>query len=215
MPHLGDDAPLWPLIGCRRGPLRDALPVQVLCPALRREPKIEEMEEDYQPRRSLDIADRCLLMAESQRLADMKAVLECASYELSISDPAARRSFVNWVETGRYRNKECLHKSLIVEDEPVTYTEMIAIIAWELAENQAIMPLLEMRSWDEFVNMLETACIYESEVGQVRVVGPFAATLTDFLFFLFDFPDITRDAIHGLSATLPRSSTPVLGWSPC
>lgn len=168
MPHLGDDAPLWPLIGCRRGPLRDALPVQVLCPALRREPKMEEMEEEYRPRRSLDIADRCLLVAESQRLADMKAVLECASYKLSISDPTARHSFVTWVEAGRYRNEECLHKPLIVEDEPVTYTEMIATIAWELAENQATLPLLEIRSWDEFMNMLETACIYESEVGQVR-----------------------------------------------
>jgi hypothetical protein len=129
-----------------------------------------EMEDDYRPRRSLDFADRCLLSAESQRLADMKAVLEGASYKLSISDPSARRSFVSFVETGRYRNQESLHKTLILEDEPMTYMEMIATIAWELAENHTVLPLLEMKSWEEFMNMLETACIYESEVGQTSLV---------------------------------------------
>lgn len=130
-----------------------------------REPKVEE--DGYRPRRSLDIADRCLLTAESQRLADMKAVLECASYKLSISDASARRSFVGWVEAGRYRNDKSLQKSLIVEEESVTYTEMISTIAWELAENHGVLSLLEIRSWDEFINLLETASIYESEVGQV------------------------------------------------
>lgn len=169
MPHLGDDAPLWPLIGCRRGPLRDALPVQVLCPALLRDSKMDMSDEDgdYRPRRSLDFADRCLLSAEGQRLADMKAVLEGASYKLSISDTASRRSFVSFVENGRYRNHESLHKTLILEEKPVTYAEMIATIGWELAENHSVLSLLEMKSWEEFMKMLETACIYESEVGQV------------------------------------------------
>jgi len=124
-------------------------------------------DDDYRPRHSLDFADRCLLSAEGQRLADMKAILEGASYKLSISDPASRRCFVSFVETGRYRNQQSLHKTLILEDEPLTYTEMIATIGWELAENHTVLPLLEMRSWDEFMKMLETACIYESEVGQV------------------------------------------------
>jgi len=100
----------------------------------------------------------------------MKAVFEGASHKLSISDPSARRSFVSFVETGRYRNQESLHKTLILEDEPMTYMEMIATIGWELAENHTVLPLLEMKSWEEFMNMLETACVYESEVGQVSTV---------------------------------------------
>ena len=169
MPHLGDDAPLWPFIGCLRGHLRDALPVQVLCPASLRQPKPESPDMDeYRPRRSLDIADRCLLSAESQRLADMKAVLECASYKISIPDPVLRHAFVTFVESGRYRNEECLCKSLTLDNETVTYTELIATIAWELAESQAALAMLEIKSWDGVISMLETACVYESEVGQVR-----------------------------------------------
>jgi hypothetical protein len=165
-----------------------------------REAKMEtpETEGDYRPRRSLDYADRCLLSAEGQRSADMKAVLEGASYKLSISDTASRRSFVSFVETGRYRNLESLHKTLILEDEPLTYTEMIATIGWELAENHTVLPLLEMKSWEEFMNMLETACIYESEVGQVSSVPlprrrPRAYHSADFAGYDFD----------GLSPTLP------------
>ncbi|KAK1829411.1 Fez family zinc finger protein 2 [Podospora conica] len=170
MQHLGEDAPLWPLIGCRRGPLRDALALQVLCPGAMREPKLEPMDDDYRPRRSLDLADRCLLSAEGQRLSDIKAVLECASYKISISDPTTKQAFVSFVETGRYRTQESLHKSLSLGDETVTYTELIATIAWELAENQALVGLLEMTSWESFTGMLETACIYESEVGQTSLV---------------------------------------------
>lgn len=162
MQHLGEDAPLWPLIGCRRGSLRDALALQVLCPGAVRELKMEPMDH----RRSLDLADRCLMAAEGQRLADIKAVLEC-SYKLSISDPTTKQAFVSFVETGRYRTQESLHKSLSLGDETVTYTELIATIAWELAENQALVGLLEMRSWESFMGMLETACIYEAEVGKV------------------------------------------------
>ncbi|KAK5656447.1 hypothetical protein OQA88_4829 [Cercophora sp. LCS_1] len=172
MPHLGDDAPLWPLIGCRRGPLRDALPVQILCPAVLRDPRTDadSMKDDFRPRHSLDIADQCLLSAESQRRADMKAVLECASDKLSISDPITRKSFVSFVETGRYRNTESLQKSLVLEEESVVYSELIAAIGWELAENSGVLQVLEIKSWEEFMNMLEIACIYESEVGQTSLV---------------------------------------------
>ncbi|KAK3363167.1 hypothetical protein B0T25DRAFT_32047 [Lasiosphaeria hispida] len=172
MPYLGEDAPLWPLIGCRRGPLRNALPSQVLCPGFRPTSRIQAsaIADTCQPRRSLDIADRVLLSAESQRLADMKAVLERASYKLSITDPAMKQCFVSFIETGRYRNQECLHQNLTLEDESVSYTELIATIAWELSENQALLPLLEIRSWDGFMAMLETACIYESEVGHTSLV---------------------------------------------
>ncbi|KAK0730161.1 hypothetical protein B0H67DRAFT_474660 [Lasiosphaeris hirsuta] len=172
MPYLGEDAPLWPLIGCRRGPLRNALPSQVLCPGFRHTSRIQALATDdaCQPRRSLDVADRVLLSAESQRLADMKAVLERASYKLSIADPAMKQCFVSFIETGRYRNQECLHRGLTLEDETVSYTELIATIAWELSENQALLPLLEIRSWDGFMAMLETACIYESEIGHTSLV---------------------------------------------
>jgi len=97
----------------------------------------------------------------------MKAVLEGAAYKLSIADKTTKKSFTSFVETGRYRNEECLHKALVLEDEPVTYTEMIATIGWELAENHTVLSVLEMKSWDDFMNMLETACIYESGFGQV------------------------------------------------
>ena len=208
MQHLGEDAPLWPLIGCRRGPLRDALALQVLCPGALRESKMEPMDDDYRPRRSLDLADRCLLSAEGQRLADIKAVLECATYKLSLSDPSTKQAFVSFVETGRYRTQESLHKSLTLGDETVTYTELIATIAWELAENQALVGLLEMRSWDSFMGMLETACIYESEVGQVCLFMAVALHLAHTLL------DITRHVIHGLLATLPRSIATPLRRSP-
>lgn len=100
----------------------------------------------------------------------MKAVLEGASYKLSITDTSLRQSFVSFVETGHYRNQESLHKTLILEDEPLTYTEMIATIGWELAENHGVLALLEIKSWEEFMEMLETACVYESEVGQTSLV---------------------------------------------
>jgi hypothetical protein len=116
----------------------------------------------------VDTADRCLLAAEDQRLADMKAVLEGASYKLSITDPALNNSFSLFIETGRYRDRECLKRSFPFEGKSATYTELIAMIAWELAENPALLSLLEIRSWDSVMNMLETACVYESEVGQVN-----------------------------------------------
>ncbi|KXX75836.1 Fez family zinc finger protein 2 [Madurella mycetomatis] len=169
---LGEDAPLWPLIGCRRGPLRDSIPVQLLCPQ-------SQPPQNLGPGtalalaqrcRSAGVADRCLLSAESQRLADMKTVLEGSSYKLSITDETLRDSFSAFIEAGRYRDRDSLHTSYALDGETVTYTELIAIIAWELAENQALLPLLEIRSWENFMGMLETACIYESEVGQTSLV---------------------------------------------
>lgn len=97
----------------------------------------------------------------------MKAVLEGSTYKLSITDETLKDSFSAFIEAGRYRDRESLHTHYAFEGGTVTYTELIAIIAWELAENQALLPLLEIRSWDSFMRMLETACIYESEVGQV------------------------------------------------
>jgi hypothetical protein len=125
------------------------------------------MQDGAKPRRSLDIADRWLLAAESQRLADMKAVFEGSSHKLSIVDTLMADSFVSFIEAGRYRNQNCLHKSRIYHDKTFTYAELIATIAWELAENQAVLGLLEIKSWGGFMEMLETASIYESEVGEV------------------------------------------------
>ncbi|KAK0628348.1 hypothetical protein B0T17DRAFT_522502 [Bombardia bombarda] len=170
-PYFGDDAPLWPLIGCRRGALRDSMPEQLLCPASRRPPlDTPETQDNYQPRRSLDIADRHVLAAESQRLSDMKSVLEHAFYKLSITDPNMKNCFMSFIEAGRYRDRDCLHKSYSCHDNTFTYSELIAVIAWELAENQALLPLLEIKSWQAFMEMLETACIYESEVSQTSLV---------------------------------------------
>ncbi|KAL2160967.1 hypothetical protein VTH06DRAFT_8679 [Thermothelomyces fergusii] len=171
MPHLGEDAPLWPLIGCRRGPLRNSMPPQLLCP----EPgKPERRGALGLPRRcrSVGIAEQCLLSAESQRLADMKAVLEGAGHKLSITDPASQAQFISFIEAGRYRDCTSLQRSHSSSGSgsSVSYTELIAIIAWELAENPALLPALEIKSWESFMNMLETACIYEAEVGQTSLV---------------------------------------------
>ncbi|KAK4099402.1 hypothetical protein N658DRAFT_498319 [Parathielavia hyrcaniae] len=168
MPHFSEDAPLWPLIGCRRGPLRDAAPPQLLCPDPK--PPRHGGLETARWCRSADVAERCLLMAESQRIADMKAVLEGASYKPSISDPTLNACFCSFVEAGQYRDRVSLQRNYLYGMSTVTYTELIAVIAWELAENQALMPSLEVRSWDNFMRMLETAAIYESEVGQTSLV---------------------------------------------
>ncbi|KAK3298726.1 uncharacterized protein B0H64DRAFT_318014 [Chaetomium fimeti] len=169
MPHLGEDAPLWPLIGCRRGPLRDSAPPQLLCP----EPKpLQHCDTSSLARRcrSVDVAERCLLSAESQRLADMKTVLEGSEYKLSITDPAFQASFTSFIEAGRYRDRGSLQRSYSAGGSQVTYTELIAVIAWELAENQSLLPSLEIKSWESFMNMLETAGLYEAEVGRTSLV---------------------------------------------
>ncbi|KAL2024247.1 hypothetical protein VTK56DRAFT_9403 [Thermocarpiscus australiensis] len=172
MPHLGEEAPLWPLIGCRRGPLRDSVPPQLLCPGSQRTQNHGPGEALALARRccSMDLSDRCLLSAESQRLADMKAVFEGASFKLSITDPILKDCFFSFIKAGRYRDRESLHTNHSFNGKMITYTELIAIIAWELAENQALLPLLEIKSWESFMSMLETACIYEAEVGQTSLV---------------------------------------------
>jgi hypothetical protein len=97
----------------------------------------------------------------------MKAVLEGAGYKLSITDPTFQACFSSFIEAGRYRDRSSLQRSYSSGGSSATYTELIAIIAWELAENQGLLPVLEIKSWESFMNMLETACIYEAEVGQV------------------------------------------------
>ncbi|KAK4244262.1 hypothetical protein C7999DRAFT_17459 [Corynascus novoguineensis] len=169
MPHLGEDAPLWPLIGCRRGPLRNSMQHQLLCP----EPKPQNQRggSSHSRRcRSVDIAERCLLSAESQRLADMKAVLEGVGHKLSITDPASQARFSSFIEAGRYRDRTSLQRSYSSGASSVSYTELIATIAWEISENQSLLPALEIKSWESFMNMLETACIYEAEVGHTSLV---------------------------------------------
>jgi hypothetical protein len=102
----------------------------------------------------------------------MKAVLgvEGASYKLSILDPTLNACFSSFIEAGRYRDRASLQRSYSSDHMTVTYAELIAVIAWELAENQALLPALEIRSWDTFMRMVETAAIYESEVGGTSLV---------------------------------------------
>lgn len=172
VPQSGEDTPLWPVLGCRRGPLREAMPLQLLCPASRNETATNATDstESIRSRHSLDMVDNCLLSAESQRLADMKAALECASYKLSIADKDMSNSFVTFIESGQYRNRESLHETYSHYGTTVTFADLIPSIAWELAENQGLMSLLEIRSWNGFMNMLQTACIYEAEVGRTPLV---------------------------------------------
>ncbi|KAL1835958.1 hypothetical protein VTJ49DRAFT_5762 [Mycothermus thermophilus] len=167
IPHPGEDAPVWPLIGCRRGPLRGEIPPQILCPA---DPKLSSANRAAASSalgrrgRSVGVAERWLLSAESQRLADMKAVLE--GDELSITDPALCASFKAFIEAGRYRDSTSLQKGHNIGGSTFTYADLIVTVAWELAENHSLLAALEIRSWETFVNMLETAGVYESEVGQ-------------------------------------------------
>jgi hypothetical protein len=154
------------------------------------------------------VAERWLLSAESQRLADMKAVLE--GDELSITDPALCASFKSFVEAGRYRDSNSLQRSHNIGGSPFTYAELIATIAWELAENHSLLPLLEIKSWDTFMNMLETAGIYEAEVGQVCGILflESAGTMLTLLCL-----DIVGHCIHDLPPALPRSLASPFGQS--
>jgi len=127
----------------------------------------------------------------------MKAVLEGAGYKLSITDPAFQASFTSFIEAGRYRDRGSLQTSHSIGGSPVTYTELIAIIAWELAENQPLLPALEIKSWESFMNMLETACLFEAEVGKVRRALQSRDFITD------SSPDITGDPFLGVSQALP------------
>jgi hypothetical protein len=138
----------------------------------------------------------------------MKAVLEGASYKLSISDPTLNACFSSFIEAGRYRDRVSLQRSYSSEHMTVTYTELIAVIAWELAENQALLPALEIRSWDSFMRMLETAAIYESEVGGVSDGSCSKFEITN------NATDITGDSFHDLSQTLSRSTAAQLSKPP-
>lgn len=113
------------------------------------------------------IYEQCLLAAESQRFADMKAVLEGAADKISIPEDEIKYDFVSFVEEGRYRNQDCLSRRFTYNETSLSYSDLIATIAWELAENRSALPLLEIKSWRSLMTMLETACIYEAEVGQV------------------------------------------------
>ncbi|SPQ19217.1 143b7d88-b383-4f81-9582-5c0a231d0648 [Thermothielavioides terrestris] len=112
---------------------------------------------------------RCKVLRR-KRLADMKAVFEGASHKLSITDHSLHNSFCAFIETGRYRDRDSLQRSYSSGGKAFTYTELIAVIAWELAENQGLLSLLEIKSWESFMRMLEAACVYESEVGQTSLV---------------------------------------------
>lgn len=98
----------------------------------------------------------------------MKAVLEGASDKISISEDDIKHDFVSFVEEGRYRNRECLSsRKFTYQETSLSYSDLIATIAWELAENKSVLPVLEIKSWKTPMTMLETASIYEAEVGQV------------------------------------------------
>ncbi|KAM7213541.1 Fez family zinc finger protein 2 [Rhypophila decipiens] len=172
-PSVGEDAPLWPIIGCRRGQLGDAVAEQILCPKARNPRRSHDVERcgSFRSQRSMDsVYERCLLGAESQRFADMKAVLEGASDKISIAEGGIKRDFVSFVELGRYRNQDCLSRRFTYQETSLSYSDLIATIAWELAENETALPLLEIKSWKALMTMLETACIYEAEVGQTELV---------------------------------------------
>jgi hypothetical protein len=142
----------------------------------------------------------------------MKAVLEGAGYKLSITDPAFQASFTSFIEAGRYRDRGSLQKSYSIGGSPVTYTELIAIIAWELAENQPLLPALEIKSWESFMNMLETACLFEAEVGKVsKGVLCNQGIVQSRDYSTDNSPDIVGDPFPGVSQALPRGTAVAFG----
>lgn len=188
-PDLREDAPPWPLIGCRRGSLRDAMPPQVLCTrsrallpdgSTRRLSAVLESEQvqvqvqvlDSLPGTPVpgqpDVVSQCFHEAEAQCLFDNKLVLENPSTYLRAHGKSdAAQHYSQAIRNGRYRANESLNATCQVHDRTTTYSELIARIAWDLADNGESLCVLEIESVESFMQLLETACVYEVEVGKV------------------------------------------------
>ncbi len=115
-----------------------------------------------------DIVAQCFREAEMQRLSDNKLVLENASlYLRSRGNSAAAKHFSHTILNGRYRANNSLGEACRVQDTVFTYSELITDIAWELTDNCDSLAALEVESVDSFMLLLETASMYEAEIGKV------------------------------------------------
>ncbi|OAA57505.1 c2h2 finger domain containing protein [Niveomyces insectorum RCEF 264] len=185
-PDLREDAPPWPLIGCRRGNLRDAMPPQALCPksrtllasCFRKLPAVLAAENVVDnltggpPPAQPDIVSQCFREAEALCLSDNKLVLDNPSlYLRARGNSVAAQHFSQAIRNGRYRANESLNTTCHVHEKSSTYSDLISSIAWDLADNSDCLGVLEIESIEGFMLLLETACLYEVEVGKSPMVA--------------------------------------------
>ncbi|KAL1890239.1 hypothetical protein Sste5346_008393 [Sporothrix stenoceras] len=185
-PDLREDAPPWPLIGCRRGNLREAMPPQVLCtksrallascahkmPAILAAENVVDNLTGGPPPAQPDVVSHCFREAEMQCLSDNKLVLDNPALFLRTHDHSvAAHHFSQSIRNGRYRANESLNVTCQVHETSSTYSDLISSIAWELADNSDSLNVLEIESVESFMMLLETACLYEVEVGKSPMVS--------------------------------------------
>lgn len=185
-PDLREDAPPWPLIGCRRGNLREAMPPQVLCtksrallascshkmPAILAAENVVDNLTGGPPPAQPDVVSHCFREAEMQCLSDNKLVLDNPALFLRTHDHSvAAHHFSQSIRNGRYRANESLNVTCQVHETSSTYSDLISSIAWELADNSECLNVLEIESVESFMMLLETACLYEVEVGKSPMVS--------------------------------------------
>ncbi len=181
-PDLRQDAPPWPLIGCRRGNLRDAMPPQVLCtksrallsacsrklPAILAAENVVDNLTGGPPPAQPDVVSQCFREAEMQCLSDNKLVLDNPALFLRThSQSVAAHHYSQAIRNGRYRANDSLNVACQVHERSSTYSDLTSSIAWELADNSECLNVLEIESVESFMMLLETSCLYEVEVGKV------------------------------------------------
>ncbi|CAK7272065.1 hypothetical protein SEPCBS57363_004942 [Sporothrix epigloea] len=185
-PELREDAPPWPLIGCRRGNLRDAMPPEALCtksrallasclqkmPAILAAENVVDNLTGGPPPVQPDVVSHCFREAEMQLFSDNKLVLDNPALFLRAhNNSVAAHHFSQSIRNGRYRANKSLNVTCQVHEGLSTYSDLVSRIAWELADNNESLNVLEIESVESFMMLLETACLYEVEVGKSPMVA--------------------------------------------
>jgi len=164
------------------------MPPQILCPMMLRRggpgscETILETPMDPSPacRSQPDMVAKCFREAEMQRLSDNKLVLESAAvYLRTRGDSPAASHFSQAIRAGRYRANASLGETCRAHDKIFTYAELISSIAWELTDIRDVSNVLEIESVECFMLLLETASMYEADVGKV------CSSLSSDFFFSF------------------------------
>jgi len=107
------------------------------------------------------------------RLSDSKMVLENASlYLRSRENSPAANYFSQVLRTGRYRANASLNQTCRIHDRDTTLAQLLADVAWELSDVRDSVTALEIESVDSFMLLLETATMYEAEIGKVGFHAP-------------------------------------------
>ncbi|CAK7275245.1 hypothetical protein SEPCBS119000_006596 [Sporothrix epigloea] len=119
-----------------------------------------------------DVVSHCLREAEMQLFSDNKLVLDNPALFLRAHHNSdAAQHFSQSIRNGRYRANKSLNTTCQVHEGLSTYSDLIARIAWELADNSECLTVLEIESVERFLMLLETACLYEVEVGKSPLVA--------------------------------------------